>query len=109
MVGTKMYVWGGYGGHRQRRAFYNDCYALETTPYVPPEPTGEDDEGVAIERTASSAAYEAGDLVWTKIVTGGPAPEPRSDHSTSLIGTCMLHMCCTNAVLALAQAWHESD
>ena len=81
---------------------------------VLPDPRGaglpeEGDEGVAIERTASSAACEAGDLVWTKIVAGGPAPEPRSDHSTSLIGTSMLHMYFTNAVLALAQAWHDSD
>jgi dynein heavy chain len=69
MVGTKMYVWGGYGGHKQRRAFYNDLYVLETAPYVMPEET---DDG-----TAPSSEYEEGDLVWTKINAGGPMPEPR--------------------------------
>ena len=77
MVGTKMYVWGGYGGHKQRRAFYNDLYVLETAPYVMPEET---DDG-----TAPSSEYEEGDLVWTKINAGGPMPEPRSNHTCSLI------------------------
>jgi len=71
-----MYIWGGYGGHRQRRAFYNDLHVLETAPYVRPLQTQDD---------APAPAYEEGDLVWTKVITIGPAPEPRSHHSTSLI------------------------
>jgi hypothetical protein len=78
MVGNKMYVWGGYGGHGQRRSFYNDLHALETAPYVPHK---EKDD-----RTAPDAEeYDEGDLVWSKIVAGGTAPEPRSNHTCSLI------------------------
>jgi len=78
-VGNKMYVWGGYGGHGQRRSFYNDLHVLETAPYVPPK---EKDDGTA----PDAEEYDEGDLVWSKIVAGGTAPEPRSNHSCSLIG-----------------------
>lgn len=95
MVGTEMFIWGGYGkfsalhsiviicdpdraasgGHRQRRAFYNDLHVLQTAPHVPVEEDGETQE-----------SHQEGDMVWKKIITGGANPEPRSDHSTSLIG-----------------------
>ena len=74
-----MYVWGGYGGHKQRRAFYNDLHVLETAPYVPPANDDEDEDDADTEG--------AGNLVWTKITAGGAVPEPRSDHSASLIVT----------------------
>ena len=68
---------GGYGGHKQRRAFYNDLHVLETAPYVPPANDDEDEDDADTEG--------AGNLVWTKITAGGAVPEPRSDHSASLI------------------------
>ncbi len=85
-----MYVFGGYGGHKQRRAFYNDIHVLETTPYIETQDAEPqlraDSESEGSEKVApKSPSFEAGALAWSKIIAGGPAPEPRSDHSTSLI------------------------
>ncbi len=55
-----------------------DLHVLETAPYVPPK---ERDDGTA----PDAEGYDEGDLVWSKIVAGGTAPEPRSNHSCSLV------------------------
>ena len=55
----QLVVFGGYGGHGQRRAFYNDVHVL--------------------------AFSEDRQMEWSKAEPTGTPPRPRGDHSTSLV------------------------
>eukprot|EP00961_Rhodomonas_salina_P015466 207669-Rhodomonas_salina.5 len=61
MVEDHLYVFGGYGGHGQRRAFYNDVHLLKTA--------GEDETT----------------LEWVKVEATGTPPQPRGNHTASYL------------------------
>ena len=68
MIGTRLYIFGGYGGHGQRRQFFDDLHVLdlELNTWL-----GQDQGFEAIR--------EGG------LKTEGTCPGPRGNHTTSVV------------------------